>query len=344
MNPLFQATAALLLSFAPPFMGGSPGTGGSPVTATSPADGLKREQLPADVDFVFHLDVEGLKRTEMWKVFQETAGAEMEAEFDELDEFKAQYGFDPLTDIKAVTLYKMKAEEDPTVALFCTSAHVDQALLALSKEAGYARVQDGGIEFHTWHVAEDAMDETVHAYVHPLPNGERLVVAAKNRASALRAARVLRGEEPNHLAGGALLVNPAPGSFLYVSASDVEKLAEFTPASQVFGLAQGIQVDLGEAGGFLRAHLSVLTEMPEKARQIADVVQGLVSLGGLALAGQELEPALEVLRALRINTKGSEVSVDFEFGVRRLVDIVTQLSELEDSEDEDEAEIEVEAR
>jgi len=297
------------------------------------SDGLQRSALPADVDFVAHLDVEGLKTTELWKEFQTHLSAE--GELDDLEEFQERYGIDPFTDVRAVTLYKMKSEEEPTVALFTTSTKIDEALKRLQKEDGYRRLSEGGIELHSWSESEISGHDTVYSYVHTRSRGERVVLIASNKESALRGARVLRGEEPSHAVGGApLLIAPDPGSFLYVSAANIPHLSEFSPASQVFGLAQGIQVDLGEAGGFLRAHLALLTSLPEQARQISDVVRGLVSLGGLALTGEPTaEPVLELLRSLRISTRGNEVAVDFEYSVRELIEILRSV----DSDDDDEA-------
>jgi hypothetical protein len=287
-------------------------------------DGLERSTLPADVDFVAHVDLETLKTTELWKEFY--AVLQADGELEELDEFEERFGIDPFTDVRAITLYKMKSEEEPTVALFTTSDKVDEALRRFQKEEGYHRLAEGAIELHSWR-EEDSSDETVYAYLHTRPGGERIVLIASNKESALRGARVLRGEEPSHAVGGApLLIAPDKGSFLYVSAANIPHLSEFSP-------------------GFLRAHLAVLTQLPEQAAQISDVVRGLVSLGGLALSGEPMAaPALEILRALRISTRGSEVSVDFEYSVRELIDILRSLDEAADDDEAEEVEIPIRER
>jgi len=299
-------------------------------------DELKRERLPADVDFVMHFDFEGFKQTELWKeVSTDLDQAELKADLGDLDDLRTRFGIDPLTDVRAVTLFKVKSEEDPTVVLFSTTDKIDAALKNFQKEPGYARLNEGGIELHTWKTDDDGKDETVCAYVHSGANGERVVVLASNKESALRSARVLRGEAPNHANAGTLLsITPAHGSFLYVAAAEIPHLDEFTPASQVFGLAHGIQVDLGEAGGFLRGHMGVTTKSPQDALDVSNVVNGLMSI--VRLAGAEAGEALELLNGLRLNTRGSEVSVDFEFGVRRLVEILKTLDQDDGDDDEDE--------
>src|SRR5262245_41275650 len=104
MLALFLASAAWLTHLAPSFT----------ATTSTPArsDELKRERLPADVDFVVHIDLEGFKQTELWKHISEKSGG-LEAEIDELHEIRTRFGIDPLTDVRAVTLFKTQGEEDP---------------------------------------------------------------------------------------------------------------------------------------------------------------------------------------------------------------------------------------
>jgi hypothetical protein len=299
--------------------------------APLPADGLRRERLPADVDFVLHLDFEGLKATELWRRFNESPeGAELRAGLDELKEFEARFGIDPLADVRALTLFKVRDEEEPTVVLFSTTARVDEALKRFQREPGYRLLTESGIELHSWVKDEEAGGEdgwdhdSAFAYVHRGAGDERVVVLAGNKAGALRAARVLRGQDPSHAsAGSPLTLAPASGSFLYVAAIGLEA---FTPASQVFGLAQGIQVDLGEAGGFLRAHMGLTTRSAQEAFDVSNLINGAVSLA--RLTGGGLGEVLELLTGVRLSTLGSEVRFDFEFEVSRLLEI---LEGLEDS-------------
>jgi hypothetical protein len=151
-----------------------------------------------------------------------------------------------------------------------------------------------------------------------------VVVLASNESSVLRAARVLRGQEPSHArAGTALVLAPARGSFLYVAARSLPHIKD-TPASRVLELSQGIQIDLGEAGGFLRAHLGLTAASPQDAFDIGSLVSGMISLA--RLAGSELGEAVELLSGLRTTTLGSQVQLDFEFEVARLLEILEELN------------------
>jgi len=291
-------------------------------------DPLRKERLPADVDFVMHLDLEGFKATELWQLARQ--GGDFQAEFEELAEVEQRFGLNPLTDVRAVTLYKVEQEEDPTVVLLSTSAKVDAALEKLRQESGYQRLSEGKIELHTWQ--EEQQDgESVFAYLHG-SGEERVVVLASKRSSALRAARVLRGEEISLAKSGTgLAVAPAAGSFLYMSAAGLPDLDEFAPASQVLGLAQGLQFDVGEAGGLLKAHLGIVAADTDKAFHLSNTLNGLISMA--YLAGSELGEALELLTGMRVRSQGSNVSLDFEFELERLVEIFRALDGGDDDEE-----------
>ena len=307
-----------------------------------PADELDRSRLPADVDVVLHLDIEGLRRTQLWRFVE--SNEEFNLEISELDQFRTRFGIDLLNDVRSATVYKTKDEEQPTVAILRVAPSVDEAIRKMQAEAktmdGYRSIEKSGITLHSWGDPDDE-DDSAYAFVHPLPDGDRLVVVASKAENAVRAARVIRGEAENlgRVRDPALRVQPAPGSFFYLSAVEFPGLgAEFTPASQVFGLAQGIQLDLGEAGGFLQAHVSVVTAGPEEAQSVAAVINGVIGLGNLASfqLGEAAEMVQGVLRSLRVNAVDSEVTLDFQYSVSALLSTIQAIEEATQSEELDE--------
>jgi hypothetical protein len=304
------------------------------VPALAAHDGVQRERLPADVELVLHLDLEGLQKTELWKHLAQ-GEFDIEEEIDALDELRRRFGIDPLIDLRSLTVYQLQGEDEPSVALFTASTRIEEALRELQKQAGYRKVEQSGIELHAWQ-EEGEHGESVFAYLYPLPNGDRVAVVASSAEHAARGARVLRGEEENHGSGGGpLSIQPAPGSFLYLAASTLPGLEEFTPASRVYGLAQGIQVDLGEAGGFLHGRVAVSTGSPEDARNVADVVQGLRALASLAAhEGPKLESLHELLGAVGIETRGNDVVLGIEFEVARLVELLGEHEQEPEAEPE----------
>ena len=311
-----------------------------------PADELDRSRLPADVDVVLHLDIEGLRRTQLWRYVESSEEFHISAELDELGEIRERFGIDLLNDVRSATVYKTREEEEPTVAILRVAPSVDEAIKRMQGEPGYRSIERSGITLHTWGDPDDPED-TAFASVHSLRGGDRLVVVAANEDDAVRAARVVRGEEENlaSVRDPALRVRPAPGSFFYLSAVEFPGLgAEFSPASQVFGLAQGIQLDLGEAGGLLQVRASVVTETPEEAQSVAAVINGVIGLGHLASGefGEAAELVQGMLRSLRVNAIDNEVTLDFQYSVSSLLSTIQAIEQATEDEELDEYADEVE--
>ena len=328
MNLALTTCGALLLSHAAATTG----------PERAPANELRREYVAADAGMVFHLDADALKTTTLWRFAMDEAGPfGVQHELDELEEFKAEFGLDPLTDVKSVTVYGSSLEQDPSAVLIRVSERLDDALAVLKMQDGYRTIREGGFELHTF---ADGGDDVV-AFIQELRGGDRLVVLSESVEQTIRAARVVRGDAASLAddAGAALRAKPAPGSFLYVEvAGGLPGMHEFEPASQVFGLAQGIQFDVGEAGGSLFIHAALATGSNENAMDVADMVDGLLALARIALRAEDWAPreATNLLRALRVNARGNMVTIDFEYDVRALLETLKSLDEGDDYEDYEE--------
>jgi len=293
---------------------------GVPSLDRAPAEALPREFVPADARLVFHVDCDALRATTLWKVVMSESGP-LSGELDDLEEIQVELGIDPFQDVKSVTLYGTEVGADPTAVLLVVNKSLDRAIDALRDRHGLRTIRAEGLDLY----ALDEDDETIVAHVAELPGGDRLIVLSDSVEKTSRAVRVVRGDLPSLAddAGARLQARPGHGSFLYGElAGGLPE--ELQPASQVFGLAQGIQFDFGEAGGSLFVHASLATESDEDAMDVADTVDGLLALA--RLAADEIPPeAKNLLRALRVNTRGSLVTVDFEYDVHSLLSIVESM-------------------
>jgi len=291
-------------------------------------DELRPERVPAGANFVLYFDVENFKRTSLWKLVQANqAELDVDDDLEELDEFRREFGIDPLTDVKSVLVYGTKGDDEPSAIQIVVNDKVDQAIAALRQREGYKALSHEGYLIHSF---GDGGGDRVHAYVQELRGGDRVIVLSEDIESVHESALVLNGEAKSLSGSGSgLQLAPRPGSFLHVAATDISDLDDFAPASQVFGLAQGIQLDFGEAGGSLFANLTLTTESPDTAMDVAGVVQGLMAMARLALMGQDEIPAeaRQLLNALQVNTRGNAVSIDFEFSTAALLQLMQSVEE-----------------
>ncbi len=281
------------------------------------------EVVPAGATSLFHVDFAQFRASALGRWFFEHRD---DFELDEIDEMRDELGVDPLLEIDAISGWGLGEDEEADLGglvLFTTSA-LDRVLEHWSKMDGFRSMRQDGVDLFFF--------EETYGYVQQLADGRRAMVAASTADMALLGARVLRGESPSlaSVPDPVVKARPMAGSYAFFAAVDLAAARDFEPASQVFGLAQGVQLDLGEAGSSFFARLSVPTGSLDDARDVSDVLQGIIALGSL-LAGEDVPAELrDMLRALRVNSRGNLVTVDFEVPVET---VGAFMRSLEDGED-----------
>jgi hypothetical protein len=279
---------------------------------------VQKDLLPAGTTVIAHVDVERMRKS--------TLGRLVLANRDELDLERQQMieelGFDPLEEIHSITAYGAGEGAEPDTLLVHGSSAIARAIEGLEAEEGFARMQAEGMEILAY---EDA-----YAHVEELQSGDRLVILSESVDAVVAGARVVHGETASlaDTREAALHIAPRAGSFLFFAAADGSGGVQgFQPASQVLGLAQGIQFDLGEAGDSVFAHLALATGSVEAAQDVADTVDGILALVRMAARSMEELPieARQLLRSLRVNTRGDMVTVDVEYAVEALFGILQDL-------------------
>ena len=283
------------------------------VTRSSSAADYPQEFVPADANFVAHFDMDHFKRTQLWRMLEPR---EAELGFDDIED---ELGFDVVRELRSVTLFGRGGE--PDAVLLIASDAVDAALDHMEDEGKLHRFREGGLNLFE-------LDDAT-GFVAELRGGDRVLILGEGIEDVAYAARVVRGDEASQAdARGTLTLQPNPGAFLSVGAEGVlPGLDDFEPASQVLGLAQGFQFDLGEAGGSLFLHLSLDTGSVETARDVHDTVQGLMALARIAVRSSEEVPQEldELLYALSVSARGGAVTVDFEYPVQTLVEMLDSM-------------------
>jgi len=272
----------------------------------------RREFLPAATTLVAHVDVVAFNASTFGEMF---ASSRADLNIQELEDLEQDLGFDPFQVLRSITVYGVGSAPEPTTVIVMATKEIDDALYKLQEDEKFHLVVEEGIEIFEY--------EGTHGYVQK--DGEnRVIVLAESLEETASAARVVRGEEPNlrDVEGKSMQVAPVAGSFLFVAASEgVPGMEDFQPTSQVFGLAQGLQLDLGEAGGSIFAHLGISTGDADSARDVVDLVQALITITRLTGLG-EVPEINELLYALRVSARGGTVSVDFEYPVEELAEVL----------------------
>jgi hypothetical protein len=265
------------------------------------ADKLDKRRVGSDARWLLHVDVQAMVGSTMFQLMRERL--EQEEDFDEkLGELRRELGIDPFNDIRSITLWGTGKSEGEAVVVVEATAAIDAVLPRLHEIDGYRPVQIGTYAVHSFHEDGDE-DERVYAYVHDTPGATgRTIVLAHGKEMLVRGIDTLVGHAPNlaQASNPVLRVSPGPGSMVLLAVDGIQELAHMDPTSQGARLAQSVTFELGEQQVALFARLVIQAEDEAKARQITDVLRGVVALASLVTASQDVPPVLtDLVQALR---------------------------------------------
>lgn len=306
---------------------------------------LRREQLPAETDWVLHVDMEAVVESGLYRQ-AEAAGllarkdkAEYrshflaELEFEGADDFERvllMHDFDPFEDFKSLTLFGTLEEESAAVVLFEFGLKAQDILADLRAQPEHLTIDHGGFVFDAW--LEDGNE--VNGYLYALPvsdDGSMTIAVSEERAALLQAARVLNGDGAsiaNVTQGGepTLRARSGKGSFVYVEvAGSMPGVEAGDPASCVFSSARAMRFDVGEQDGLFLAQLSLQTDDADEARRVSQVIQGVVALGSLAASDSpDSQVFAELADGVSVSARDAELIADFEMESSRMVQLASE--------------------
>jgi len=269
----------------------------SAVTAGS----LDTQKVAADAKWVAHLDVEALLKSAIGKFI--LGEAEKKDSFiDGIAKIREALGFDPLTDVRGITLYGKKFGDESGVVLFDATVDQQKLLTLLEANEGHKTIQYGDYTLHEWIEAPKQPkgdDEGLLAGAGKTKfgcfYGQKLVVIASSVELLKGAIDVLDGKGENlaKSKGLAMLPKSADGEFLVVAAEQIELPAKASkPKTALARNITDAAAQLGEVKGVLFLNISVVTKTAEKATQLCRAAQGLIAIGQLGLQEDPNAPVL----------------------------------------------------
>ncbi len=290
--------------------------------AASPAwaGRLDRKLVPADAAWLAHLDVEALLGSTIGKALLEEAG-DLHGGLDGIEELNRELGIDLRTDLKSLTLFGGGGDpEDDAVSVAVTNARADVAVERLTAKES---VETLDLDGQTVFVIPDGCGGETYVHVRRGKGvAQRLVLCSRSRDSMRRALAVVAGDAPSltRQDAGILGTRPRSGSILFAAAGPLQDLQAIRPASEIFRLARGITIDLGETEDEMRGEATLFANDEEAAANMADVVQGMVALGHL-LGDEDAELARwrDVLAGVNVSSRDAAITVRFRFDARTLM-------------------------
>lgn len=298
---------------------------GASAPKTSP---LEHARVTRDAEWLVHVDVEAWNQSTIGRFVMDNAEG-LNIEMDEVDDFEEEVGLDPRTDLIAVTAYGWHDDgAERLVVVAVTTAAADEALAKLLQEKE-DDVRTDIVDGHEVHVFEHG--PRVHLRRADRAD-RRIAVLAEGETAMQTGLAVLDGRAAALERGGKLnLADPRRGSFLYVAASAFDEWRDIKQASEVLRLSDACVLDVGEHEDHVQAHATVSAETLEDARNISQIIQGILALGRvLTNENGDLAPVRRILDALDVSTEQKRLTVSLRVPTDEAIDALEEIIEEED--------------
>lgn len=297
---------------------------------------LDRRLVPADVTWVFHIDLEAARGSRL--------GALVESEWqdaalspEELEQWRRVWPV--LERVRSVTVYG-KNDPDRAVALLRTTGTPGEFFEALRFGDPRREVVEGtedaeGRALLTWVIE----GETVYGYA---LEGESegtagMILLSNNAGDLVAAIETAKGGGPNlaevgteRVAGGgdrrlAEAAEARPGSVVLFAAGNLDMLPREARASFLLENARALRVEVGEHEGQVYGTVRLTAESAERARQLADLGRGVVAMAQM-MAGQEARFAglRGALGTISIETEGESATLSFTYDAATALEAVLE--------------------
>lgn len=290
-----------------------PGLGASAALAAGPS-GLQMSIIPADAQWVMHLDMERFTSSFLFQLLSESGkGFDIRTK---MGQFSDKLKMDPLKDIQGVTVFgRGGAGQKPVVAV---NGNFDKSgLLGLLKlEASFKETPYGKHTLYSWE------GEHFGAFV-----DDRLVLITEDETDIKSALDAIEGKTKN-VSGSPLvsLLRKGPaGAMIEFALGDINSL---TGQAKDVGAAAALPAMLtqmrsisgvvAETGDRLNMKIEIGAESAQVAQSIQQTVQGLIALMNL----QFKDDAQPITRGLSIKTDGDRVRIDASYLIPELTKII----------------------
>lgn len=268
--------------------------------------------LPALAIWYVHLDMEAARKTVLFKEIREEVNTKVPLE-DTLAQIRATLGFDPIADIKGVTLYGTSFTQGVGTVLVYGKLDHGGVQTMLAGNPGYAQGTHGKHIVHTW--ADKGKQPAACFY------NQELIVLGDSKETVAAALDVLDGKTRG---GSTLVKQQPPGAIAYAAASGLRDVAD-QGLSRLLAASEDIMLNLVEVEGKAKATLAVTFRTPETATQMGKLAEGLRAL--LILNAQKAPVAADVASQIATSVEGTRVSATFECDSAKLLGQLRALHE-----------------
>jgi len=268
---------------------------------------LQKSAIGPGADWVVHADIEAVRNSTIGKlVLGELKAQGIE---EKMQSFASIFSFNPLTDVRNVTLYGKGKDRNSAVAIVDGQFDAQKLLSIVRLNPQFQETPYQNVTLYQWHNEDKkgGPGELMYGFIRE----GRGVVISIGLDTLKQAADNLKGSGAGTSTGLAGQVPSAEsGTFFQIVATGVGNLAGDDPKAAILKQADLFTAGAGEAGDKAFIGLRLRGQSPDVADNVMKMVQGVVAMA--QMAAQEQPKLSELAKNVNVTRDDKTVQVRFE--------------------------------
>ncbi len=265
--------------------------------------------VPENARWVVHLDMEKFVATGLYGYLEKDGKFQIKSR--DIDRW---FKMDIPKDVKGVTVFGLGPDDKQIV--FAVAGKFDKAaiLAKIEAEKDHQKTPYGAYTLYSMDGEESG------AFIN-----DGLIVFSEGR-EAIQEVLDTAGGKAKNFAGTPLSASlkAVPGTaFLSGVMPDLSRLSGMNNQSKVLEKASGLFFLAQEKADKLLVRLQVTADTPESAKNMVDVVNGLLAMGRLGGNDENMAKLTALLDGLQVKLDGKVVTLDFERPSKEIADLMS---------------------
>lgn len=273
------------------------------------AEPLNLKQIPDDAKWLAHFNVDAMRDSTVVQAFYHQCVERVKDAQEHFGKARERIGMDPRSDLHGITLYGSKICKGEGILI--VHATVDKELLLKKAEkAPCHEVTDyKDFKIHTWMHRKGKLEHKVAGAFFK----DDVLVFGPNVEKVQKALDVLKGDASNLEGKDSPLAQAVPAGTLFVARATALASAEAPCKSPLVKQSKWFSLLKGEREGQWFAEGALLTDSPEVAGQVKQVIEGIRAMALLQHGTDEETQSL--INQLKVNVQDSKVAIEFRASV-----------------------------
>ncbi len=261
-------------------------------------------QVPADINWLVHLDVDALHHSTAFQLVSKKAVAQSKSLTAHVDQINQQYGMDLTRDLHGLTVFGPRLSQRRAVLVMRADWAPETFRRKLALATDHTVVEDGSYETHRFtQKNRGQFRPVIGAYWK-----QGTFVFGQAAEEVKLSLEVLDGKQPSLSLANGLLAADVPAGTIFVAR--MIGVGDSMPVeSPLLKQTEQINFICGEKAGEWFVHVKLQAKSPEAAQQAKQVAEGLLAMARLRQAGDA--DSLELLDRTELRVDKQTLALDF---------------------------------